>query len=393
MRVRYSYLPQQFQRPDEIIDRIRQVVAQGDYTLGAPVLAFEQHFAERLGASHAVAVASGTDALALALKAVGIRPGDDVITAANTFVATVAAIQQIGAHPVLVDVTDNYVMDTALLEGAMTQRTTAIVPVHLAGEPVDMGAVCAFAEKYGLVVVEDACQAVGAAINDRKVGTFGDAAAFSFHPLKNLNVWGEAGMVVTSSTDIAERVRRLRNYGLKNRDEFDELGWNSRCDSIQAIVGDWLLPKLYVINAGRRLNANLYDRAFRGIAQIQLPPARDGYKRVHHLYMMQAEQRDTLVAHLQVKEIEAKVHYPIPLHLQKGVAHLGYKVGDFPVSERQAARVVSLPVDQHLSQGQIDYVIEQVHLFYTKAIREWAYAETEKSYPGHKSLSAGSVSV
>jgi len=365
IKVRYSYLQQQFARPDAILKGIRELLKRGDFTLGEEVAKFERSFASLIGTRHAIGVGSGTDALKLALKAAGVRPGDEVITAANTFIATVGAIHEIGARAVLVDATSYFTIDASKIEAAITPKTRAIMPVHLTGEPADMTEVMRIAEKHNLVVVEDACQAIGARIDGRNAGSFGVAAGFSLHPLKNLNVWGDGGIVVTSSEPANEQLRLLRNHGLKNRDEIEILGHNSRLDTLQAIVGNWLIKDVEKITERRIAHAGIYEKAFAGLSEwITLTPRRPNIRRVYHLFMMKVKHRDALYQFLNENGVEAKVHYPIPLHLQRGLAPLGYKRGSFPVSERQAAEVLSLPVDQHLSRGQIDYAIKMVKKFY-----------------------------
>lgn len=367
MKVRYSYLPQQFAAPDEILAEIRgQLLTDCDFTLGAAVSRFEASFAALIGTKHAVGVNSGTDALMLSLKAAGVGHGDEVVTAANTFIATVGAINAAGARPVLVDVTPYFTIDPARVETAITPRTKAIIPVHLTGEPADMEPILAAAKKRGLAVVEDSCQAIDAAIDGRKCGTMGATGAFSLHPLKNLNVWGDAGIVVTNSDEHAARLRLLRNHGLRSRDEVEILGYNSRLDTLQAIVANWLIRQTHDITNKRIAHAALYDKGLSGIQGITLPPRRSNVRRVYHLYMVYAERRDDLHRHCLENGVEAKIHYPIPLHLQKGLAPLGYKKGDFPESERQAASIITFPADQHLSGAEIEHVIDVVRRFYGK---------------------------
>ena len=363
-KVRYSYLSQQFADPSAIFEALKALVATGDFTLGAPVREFESRFAALIGTCHAIGVGSGTDALKLPLKALGIGPGDAVITAANTFIATVGAIAETGARPVLVDCDDSFCMDVRRLEAAITPNTKAIMPVHFTGEVVDMPAVMAIAERHGLPVIEDACQGILAEWDGRRVGTWGRAAGFSLHPLKNLNVWGDGGVIVTDDDDLARRLRLFRNHGLENRDEIALLGCNSRLDSVQAVVGNWLIGDTGAITDVRVANGAYYDAAFATIPGIRVPPRRAGVKRVFHLYMVFAEDRDRLHAHCLEHGISAKIHYPIPLYQQKGLRHLGYAPGTFPVTDRHAALVISFPVDQHIARDQQDYVIETVRSFY-----------------------------
>ena len=367
-KVRYSYLQQQFSRPEPILKEIRKLLKRGDFTLGGDVQKFEGRFAGVIGTRYAVGVGSGTDALKLALEAAGIKRGDEVITAANTFIATVGAINEIGARPVLVDVTPYFTIDPGKIEAAITPHTRAIMPVHLTGEPADMDQIMAIAQRRNLTIVEDACQAIGAAYHGKNAGCWGAAAGFSLHPLKNLNVWGDGGVVVTNSSEIDRVLRLIRNHGLKNRDEIAVLGHNSRLDTLQAIVGNWLIKDVQKITNRRIANAALYEKAFREMGEwITLTPRRPDIRRVYHLFMFRAKRRDELFQYLLDKGVEAKIHYPVPLHLQEGLASLGYKRGDFPATEQQADEVISLPVDQHLSTAQIGYAIRMVKQFYKNA--------------------------
>jgi dTDP-4-amino-4,6-dideoxygalactose transaminase len=363
-KVRYSYLPQQFADPSEILEELRRFVPTGDFTLGKPVGEFERRFADVIGTRHAIGCGSGTDALKLPLRALDIGYGDEVITAANTFIATVGAINEIGARPVFVDCDDSFCMDVSQVEAAITPRTKAIMPVHFTGYMTDMRRLMPIAEKHKLPVVEDACQGILADIEGKKSGTWGIAGGFSLHPLKNLNVWADGGIMVTNDDAMAEKLRLLRNHGLKNRDEIEILGYNSRLDSVQAIVGNWLIKDVHDITSKRIANAAHYDAAFRKISQVRVPPRPSDCKRVFHLYIVFAERRDQLFQYCLDKGIEAKVHYPIPLYQQKGLAHFGYKPGDFPVSDRHAREIISFPCDQHLSREQQDYVIATVRNFY-----------------------------
>ncbi len=363
-KVRYSYLPQQFADPSEILEELRRFVPTGDFTLGKPVGEFERRFADVIGTRHAIGCGSGTDALKLPLKALDIGHGDEVITTANTFIATVGAINEIGARPVFVDCDDSFCMDVSQVEAAITPRTKAIMPVHFTGYMTDMRRLMPIAKKHKLPVVEDACQGILADIEGKKSGTWGIAGGFSLHPLKNLNVWADGGIMVTNDDAMAEKLRLLRNHGLKNRDEIEILGYNSRLDSVQAIVGNWLIKDVHDITSKRIENAAHYDAAFRKISQVRVPPRPSDCKRVFHLYIVFAERRDQLFQYCLDKGIEAKVHYPIPLYQQKGLAHFGYKPGDFPVADRHAREIISFPCDQHLSREQQDYVIATVRNFY-----------------------------
>lgn len=367
MKVKYSYLEEQFKDYPIIFEKIAEVVKSGDYTLGKAVQEFEEKFAGILGAKYAVGVNSGTDALFLSLKAIGVGPGDEVITAPNTFIATIGAVAATGARPVFVDITDEFVINPNLIEEAITSRTKALMPVHYAGVPADMDQIMAIAHKHGLPVVEDSCQAISASLNGKSVGTFGVAAGFSLHPLKNLNVWGDSGVIVTDSEAIRDRLILLRNHGLKNRDEVEFFGYNSRLDSVQAAVGNHLIQDMGWITETRIKWAQRFDKVLSGLSEfITIPRRRPNKRYVYHLYMVIAKDRDRLLSFLIKNGIEAKVHYPIPLHLQRCSAHLGYKEGDFPVTESQTKSIVTLPVHQHLKEEEVDYTIEKIKEFYKK---------------------------
>jgi dTDP-3-amino-2,3,6-trideoxy-4-keto-D-glucose/dTDP-3-amino-3,4,6-trideoxy-alpha-D-glucose/dTDP-2,6-dideoxy-D-kanosamine transaminase len=364
MKVRYSYLPQQFAEIDDLLNEIKRFVATGDFTLGAPLVEFERRFAELIGTRHAVGVNSGTDAIKLPLKALGVGHGDEVITAANTFIATVGAIAELGARPVFVDCDDTFCMDVSQVEAAVTPRTKAIVPVHFTGYMTDMRALTPIAEKHGLPVVEDACQGILANIDGRNSGSWGSAGAFSLHPLKNLNVWGDAGVIVTDDDEMARSLRLLRNHGMRNRDEIEVLGYNSRLDSLQAVVGNWLIGDAKKISDKRIENAEYYDKHLGAIPQIRIPPRVPGMRLVYHLYIVFAEDRDGLLKYVQERGIEAKVHYPIPLYRQDALKHLGYEAGAFPVTDRHTTEIITFPTDQHISREEQDYVIETVRSYY-----------------------------
>lgn len=366
MKVRYSYLPQQFGEIDDLLETLRQFVPTGDFTLGVPVAEFEQKFAKLIGTKHAIGVGSGTDALKLPLKAAGVGFGDEVITAANTFIATVGAIAEIGARPVFVDCDDSFCMDVSQVEAAITEKTKAIMPVHFTGYMTEMEPLLKIADKHGLVVIEDACQSILANIGGKNAGTWGAAAGFSLHPLKNLNVWGDAGVVVTDSDEMNDKLRLLRNHGLINRDEIAIMGYNSRLDSVQALVGNWLVGQTHDITDKRIANGAYYDAHFKDVPQLRLPPRPSGRKRVFHLYILFAEQRDALNEFCQANGIESKVHYPIPLYQQEGLKQFGYVAGDFPVTDAHARSIITFPVDQHLSPEEQDYVIETVRRFYAE---------------------------
>ena len=364
VKVRYSYLGQQFENCDDLWDELKHFVSTGDFSLGEPLDTSEQSFADLIGTDFAIGVNSGTDAIKLSLKALGIGYGDEVITAANTFVATVGAIAELGAKPVFVDCDDTFCMDTNQIEKLITEKTRALVPVHFTGYMTNMRQLGPIAEKYDLQIVEDACQAVLGSIDNRNAGTWGATGAFSLHPLKNLNVWADGGIIVTSNEEIADKLRLMRNHGLSDRDTVSVLGCNSRLDTIQAVVGNWLIPQTEEISQRRIVTAAHYDKHFAEVPQIRIPPRPLGFRIVYHLYIVFAEQRDCLLDYCLENGIEAKVHYPIPIYRQPALRYLGYKVGDFPVSDAHASSIITFPCDQHLSLEEMNYVIKTVKDFY-----------------------------
>lgn len=365
MKIPYSYLNQQFARLDEYLEDIKELAKSGDFTLGQAVTDFEEQFAQLIGLPFAVGVGSGTDALMLPLKALGIGSGDEVITTANTFVATVGAIAMCGATPVYVDNNERYTIDIDKIEAAITPKTKAILPVHLSGCPADMPAIMAIAEKHGLKVIEDAAQAILASIDGQHVGSWGEAAGFSLHPLKNLNVWGDGGIVVTRSQEMRDQLRLLRNHGMKNRDEIEIFGHNSRLDSLHATIGLRLIKDVHWITEKRIEYAKQFDEAFKELNDfIDIPHRPENYRWVYHTYVLRVKARDALLNYLLDKGIEAKVHYPIAMHLQRASRYLGYKKGDFPVAEKDAETMITLPVHQHLTQEEMKYMIDCVRSFY-----------------------------
>lgn len=365
MQVKYAYLEQQFADVDEYFADLRRLVASGEFTLGPFVEEFEQKFARTIGVKHAIGTNTGTDALILALKAVGVKPGDEVITVANTFVATVGAIVATGAKPVFVDCDDRYQLDVQRLPSAITRRTRAILPVHWAGCPADIEGVLGVARQHDVPVVEDACPAVGAKVNGRCVGTFGKVSAFSMHPLKPLNVWGDGGIVVTNDDKAAAWLRLYRNHGLRDRDHIEFWGVNNRLQPVQAVVACRQLDKIEGIIEARIRNARRLDEGLAHLKNhVQVPRRPTGYREVYQLYLVSVARRDALLAYLNEHGVEAKVHYPIPLHLQRAAKELGYSVGAFPVCERQAHEIVTLPAHQHLTMEHMDYVVETMRAFY-----------------------------
>jgi dTDP-4-amino-4,6-dideoxygalactose transaminase len=339
------------------IDRaIQQVLDESQYILGPAVSAFERDFAAFCQTTEAIGVNSGTSALHLALLAVGVRPGDEVITVPFTFVATVSAIEYAGARPVLVDVEPDYwTMDPAKLEAAITPRTKAIMPVHLYGQPADMDPILAIAEKHGIPVIEDACQSHGSEYHGRRCGSMGRLGCFSFYPGKNLGAYGEGGAVVTSDPEMAKKIRLLRAWGEETRYEHKYRGFNYRMDGVQGAVLGVKLRHLEAWTEARRRNAAEYGRRL-AETSVALPRERSDVRHVYHLYVVRLQQRDAWRERLNEAGVQTGVHYPIPVHLQPAYRDLGYAAGAFPVSERAAAEVLSLPMFPELTAEQIAQV-------------------------------------
>ena len=364
MKVRYSYLPQQFQKCPELWVNLKKFVKTGDFTLGKPLKIFEKNFAKLIGTKYAIGVNSGTDALKLSLVAIGIKQGDEIITASNTFVATVGAITELGAKPVFVDCDDTFCMNVDLVEKKITKKTKAIVPVHFTGYMVNMPKLMKLSKKHKIPIIEDACQSILANINKKNAGTWGISGAFSLHPLKNINVWSDGGIVTTDKYKIYKKISLLRNHGLINRDKVEICGYNSRLDTFQAVVGNWLLPQAKSIAKKRINNANYLDSRLSKIEGIDIPLRPRNYRIVYHLYIVFAQNRDKLYNYCLKKGIEAKIHYPIPLYLQNAYKFLNHKKGDFPITDKHSKKIISFPCDQHLSKRQLNYIISTVKKFY-----------------------------
>jgi dTDP-4-amino-4,6-dideoxygalactose transaminase len=346
----------------DLLLSIEEVLDHGNFILGKEVQSFEEKFASYCGVRFAIGVNSGTDALFLSLKALGIGQGDEVITAPNSFIATASVIIAAGAKPVFVDVQNDYNINPDLIEQAITPRTRAVMPVHLTGRPADMDPIREIACKHKIHVIEDAAQAVGAKYRDKKVGALGGIGCFSLHPLKTLNACGDGGIITTDNEQIFEELRRLRNFGLVNRDETVVWGYNSRLDSLQAAI---LLVKLKWLdewNMKRRQNAKVYTSKLNGI--VDIPGAQPHEFCVFHTFVVQVEKRSELQYYLQNHGIGTRIHYPIPIHLQPAARELGYQQGDFPVCEEQSQKILSLPIHQGMKEDHVHYVADNIISFY-----------------------------
>lgn len=373
----------------ELLGEFDRVCSSGIYVLGETLERFERQAADFCEVRHAVGVANGSDALFLSLKALGVGPGDEVITCPNSFIATAWTIVAAGARPVFVDVNDDYTIDPRLVERAITSRTKAIMPVHLTGRPADMDAINAIAAVRGLHVVEDAAQAIGARYRGRRVGGLGSAAGFSLHPLKNLGVYGDGGLLTTDRDDVHDCVLKLRNHGLRNRDECEMWGYNSRLDTLQAGIAAIKLRHLENWNACCRRIAAAYREGLRDL--VWVPEDQEPYEAVYHNFIIRTERRDDLVAHLAASGVGTRIHYPVPIHLQEAAHDLGYRAGDFPVTERHVRTMLSLPIYPELTAAEIRHVIGAVRDFFGSqaddgrprgqaAVREHMHASSRASH-------------
>jgi dTDP-3-amino-2,3,6-trideoxy-4-keto-D-glucose/dTDP-3-amino-3,4,6-trideoxy-alpha-D-glucose/dTDP-2,6-dideoxy-D-kanosamine transaminase len=365
LKINHSYLVEQFADYTKVFKEIEKVVKKGDYTLGNEVDLCEKNFARRTGAKFAISVGNGTDALLLSLKALGIGPGDEVITVPYTFVATVGSIVTAGAKPVFVDVKDDYNMDETKIERAITKKTRAIMPVHWAGRPCEMDKIFSIAKKHNLNVIQDSAHVIGAKYKKNYLINYGDTCTYSMHPLKNLNVWGDGGFIITNKKELAKKLYLIRNHGLKNRDNVEIFGYNSRLDTIQAAVANYKMKnKLDNITKKRIENSKMLDKLLSKNKNITLVKRLSYLKEVFHLYHINVDKRDQLQKFLIKNNIDAKVHYPIPVHLQKAAKFLKYKKGDFPVSEKLAKTSLSLPVHEFINKKHVIHVVNTINKFY-----------------------------
>ena len=362
----HNYLSEQFSDNEIIWQKIKKVVTANDFTLGAVVDEVEELIANEANTDFAIGVGSGTDALFLSLKALGIGPGDEVITTTYTFYATIGAIVTSGATPIFCDCKEDYNIDSDKIKEKISHNTKAIIPVHWSGRPCDMDKINKIAEENNLYVIEDACHAIQAEYNGRRCGSLGKTGCFSFHPLKNLNVWGDGGIITTNDYKLAEKLKLIRNHGLIGRNTCVEFAYNSRLDSIQAVVAKHVLEnKLENITSTRIKNAMHLDKAFSSIDQIKTTKRNNSLKEVFHLYMFQTDRREDLYNFLREHNIDAKVHYPIPMHLQPAAEFLGHKKGDFPIAESLAEKSISLPVHEFISEEQVSMMIDKVTKFFS----------------------------
>ncbi|MEA3296798.1 MAG: DegT/DnrJ/EryC1/StrS family aminotransferase [candidate division Zixibacteria bacterium] len=365
MEIKYLDLQAQYQSiKSEIDNEIQKVLDSSAYVLGPAAAEFESAFANYCHAKHCTGVNSGTSALVLALRALDVCPGDEVITAANTFVATAAAIAQTGAKPVLVDVdTRSRNLDPLLLSMAISRKTRVIIPVHLYGCPADMEPIMQIAANHDIHVLEDAAQAHGAKYKGKCVGSIGRMAAFSFYPGKNLGAYGEAGAITTNEPKLNRMVRMLRDHGSERKYYHDFLGYNARLDGIQAAVLNVKLRYLDRWNTERNRVARLYNQLLSGLP-VKLPQIDERMEQVFHVYVIETERRDELQGYLADHNIPTLIHYPLPIHLQKAFDHLGYRQGSFPIAEKLSNEILSLPIYPEMTDEQVTFVAERIRAFF-----------------------------
>ena len=362
--IQHNYLKDQFKDYKVILKKIEKVVRFNDFTLGFEVDKFENNFKKKIKSKYCISVGSGTDAIYLALKCLDLDNESEVITTPFTFYATINAVVQANCKPVFVDAKQDFNIDADLIEKKITKKTKAILVVHWSGRVCDMIKINKIAKKYNLFVIEDSCHAVLAKYKNKFAGNFGHIGCFSMHPLKNLNVWGDGGMIVTNNKKIDYKLRLLRNHGLKNRNEIEIFGVNSRLDTIQAVVANHLLNKLDKITQIRRKNASYLDIHLKKIPEIFVHERTSEKYEVFHIYSLQVKNRNKLNDFLRKNKIDSKMHYPIPMHLQKPLKKLGYKKGDFPISEQLSKNTISLPVHEFLKKKDLDFMINKIKLFY-----------------------------
>ena len=361
----HSYLIEQFSDYKKIFKEVEKVIKKGDYTLGNQVDKFEQNIRKLMGSKFAIGVGNGTDALYLVLKSLDIGKGDEVITTPYTFIATVASISTAGAKPVFVDVKEDYNIDENKIEKKITKKTKAIMVVHWSGRPCELEKLSKIAKKHNLKLIQDSCHAIESRYKSKHIVNFGDACTFSMHPLKNLNVWGDGGFIITNKKKLAQRLYLIRNHGLKDRNTCLEFSYNSRLDTIQAAVANYKIKnKLNRITNKRIHNAKKLDKLLKNIKQVKTVNRLNYLKEVFHLYQINVTDRNRLMKFLIKHGIDAKIHYPTPIHLQPAAKYLNHTVGDFPVAEKIAKTTLSLPVHEYIKEKDLINIARVINKFY-----------------------------
>ncbi len=361
----HSYLIEQFSDYTKIFKKLEKVVTKGDYTLGNEVNRFEKNIKKLMGSKYAISVGNGTDALYLVLKSLNIGKGDEVITTPFTFIATVGSIVTAGAKPVFADIKSDYNIDEKKIEKKITKKTKAIMIVHWSGRPCELDTIQKIAKKYKLKIIQDSCHAIESRYKSKHIVNFGDACTFSMHPLKNLNVWGDGGFIITNKKSLAQRLMLLRNHGLKDRNTCLEFAYNSRLDTIQAAIANYKIKKkLKNITKKRIQNAKFLDKLLSNIKEVKTVKRLKHLKEVFHLYQINVSKRDKLMNYLIKNGVDAKVHYPIPIHLQPAAKFLNHSKGDFPIAEKVAKTTISLPVHEYIKIKDLRKMAMHIRDFY-----------------------------
>lgn len=365
MEVKISYVDLARQWEDEkleLLPIIEKTMASGQFVLGEIVEKFEENIASLTGAKYVVSLNSGTDALVCSLAALGVRAGDEVITPPNSFVASTSAITHLGAKPIFADVLEDQMINPEKIRSLITEKTKAIMPVHLTGRMARMDEISAIGKEFGIPIIEDSAQSIFSKFNGIQSGVYGDVGCFSTHPLKNLNASGDGGFVITNSEDIAKQIRQMRNHGMVDRNTVEKFGFVSRMDSLQAAILSYRLKKIDSVIEKRRSNAKIYRQLLNN-SKIYSPDDTDEYFNTYHTFVVQLDNRDEAQKFLAERGIQTAIHYPVPIHLQPAAKNLGYNLGDFPETEAQAKKILSLPINQFLDPYQIETVANTINDF------------------------------
>jgi dTDP-4-amino-4,6-dideoxygalactose transaminase len=366
-KISHNYLSEQFKNSDKTLKDIKRLLSEGDFTLGKKVIDLEILFSKLTGTKYAFGVGSGTDAIFLSLKALDLKPGDEVITSSFTFYATIGAIVTAGLKPVFCDIGEDLNIDPNLIEKKITKKTKVILPVHWAGKVCYMDSIMKIANKYNLNVIEDSCHAIGANYKKKSAGSFGISGCFSFHPLKNINVWGDGGIICTNDKKFANKISLLRNHGLINRNECKIFGYNSRLDTLQAIVAYNLIKKnLKHITNRRIFNSQYLDKKLSKLDQINIPQRKaKNSKTVYHLYQIRVKEQKKLTNYLKKKGVDAKIHYPIPIHKQKAyLSKFKRRYKDLNITDMVSKEIISLPVHEFVTKKDLDFMVNIIKDFY-----------------------------
>ena len=366
MKIPYVNLTKQWKSEKKyLLKIIDKVLSTGNYVGGAEIQNFESSVKNICNVKHVVALNSGTDALTLALKSIGIKKGDEVITPPNSFISSTSSIIHLGAKPIFVDVKDDQNIDYTKIEKSITSKTKAIMPVHLTGRMCDMDQISKISKKYKIPIIEDAAQSIGSKFNKIPAGSYSKIGCFSAHPLKNLNAFGDAGFITTNDSKIAKSIRTMSNHGMVNRNKVFSFGYLSRLDNLQAAILNFHIKKLHSVINQRRANASIYKK-YLDTNNIYFPQEEKKFYDTYHTFVIQVKKRNSLMKHLAEKGIGTSIHYPIPIHLQKASKSLNYKQGDFPVTEKQSKLILSLPINQFLRKNEIIYICNTINNYFNK---------------------------